>query len=159
MPQDLADWLGVFGFALALLLALFEAWKYRQEKKERVRVDLRFQSLVNGLSSPLIATVVNIGRANVHLDRVELQLGPEKPQIGQSVLSIPLNMVGQGVGASSRGPLILEPGGRGEYFVPAGHPLLPRFAAANRCEMRLVVYSNRGAIAHVSGDKVAPCLS
>lgn len=110
MPQNLAEWLGVLGFGLSVVLALFEVWRYRQENEERVRVDLRFQTQPNAVSSPLIATVVNVGRATVHLDKVELQLGPERPKTEQSVCSIPLRMAGQGLGSHTGVPSVLEVG-------------------------------------------------
>lgn len=158
MPQNLAEWLGVLGFGLSVVLALFGVWKYRQENRERVRVDLRFQTGLS-VSSPLIATVVNVGRTTVHLNRVELQLGPKHPKTGQSVCSIPLTMVGKGLGSPARVPSVLGVGEEREYYVPDGHPVLPRFAAADPNQLRLVVHSNRGLIARVCGDEVACYLS
>jgi len=87
MPQNLIEWAGVLGFRLAVLSLLLQWLLYRHEKRahaeeaaERVRVDLRFATTMYDPSSLLIATIVNTGRAAVHVDRVELELGPDRPQ-------------------------------------------------------------------------------
>lgn len=165
MPQNLIEWAGVFGFLLAVVSLLLQWLLYRHEKRahaeaaaECVRVDLRFATTVYGPSSPLIATIVNIGRATVHVQRVELELGPDRPQPRRTITSIPLC---EAVASASPGPqraAALAPGEKLDYFLPPEHPLIPRFAAADRADLRLVVYSNRGEIARVSGDQVGAYL-
>jgi len=165
MPQNLIEWAGVLGFGLAVLSLLLQWLLYRHEKRahaeeaaERVRVDLRFATTVFGPSSPLIATIVNIGRAAVHVDRVELELGPDRPQPDRTITSIPLCASVPPADPGQQRAAALAPGEKLDYFLSPEHPLIPRFAAADRSELRLVVYSHRGEIARVSGDQVGAYL-
>ena len=155
MPENLSEWMGVCAFFLVAFSLLIHWLQYRHQKnvhkeetEEQVDVRLKVQYAVNDISSPLIATVVNTGRTQVHLDRVELVCGPQAPRTGQSITSIPLPCT---VLVNS----VVEPGDKREYFLPSNHPLLSKFAAANPDELRLVIYSNRGEIARVDGKDVA----
>lgn len=165
MPRNLIEWAGVLGFLLAVVSLLLQWLLYRHEKRahaeeaaERVRVDLRFATTVYGPSSPLVATIVNIGRAVVHIHRVELELGPERPPPRRTITSIPLCESVAPAGPGPHAAAALAPGEKLDYFLPPEHPLIPRFSAADRSDLRLVVYSNRGEVARVSGDQVGAYL-
>ena len=157
MPTNVSEWLGVCAFVLAVLSLVFQYYAYRhqrrsheEEAREQVEVHPRFQISME-FKSPLVVTVINTGRIPVPVKRVELQCGPEELRTGESIMSIPLTVVG---GVPSP---VIDPGQQVEFFLPGKHPLI-RVFAEDPARVRLVVFSNRGEIARIAGKEVATYL-
>jgi hypothetical protein len=72
MSQSLSEWLGVLGFLVAFGLLAWEIYKYRHERRERVKVSAALYDVKHDGKHLLEVKVYNSGRIPVHLKGAEL---------------------------------------------------------------------------------------